>query len=377
MKFTDPFTQLIDETNINKYKMGGVVVSNVLGELVKITTVGRLIYDICQLGDNLMIEELNKNYKDVKNKGIAFPTAVSINNVAGFFSPGPTDKTVINDGDLVKIELGVHIDGFPALIAHTIFVKEGEHIIDTEKKANVLNAVTEAGRLVFKSIKPGVTNKQIVSIIEDCAKKYECQIPVIGDVSLIRENINTPGVLSHQMSQYIIDGYNTDNEFNSNQDDNKNIEFIHHFLMPQNSSINNSERYGFSLQEDILEEDEVYAVDIVMCSGTGRLTKHSDSTIFKKIMNKKAMLKLQCSKGSLNYFKNNPFPINIKNNTDPKFKLGLKECVTKGLIDEYIPMKEKNGEYIARNKFTVIIKKKPILITGRSADDQLAKFSQV
>ena len=68
--------------------------------------------------------------------------------------------------------------------------------------------------------------------------------------------------------------------------------------------------------------------------------------------------------------------MSVRNVNDPKFKLGLKECVTKGLLEPYTPFQEKQGEYVARVKFTVIIKDKPILITGKSAEDQLDKFNK-
>jgi len=36
-------------------------------------------------------------------KGIAFPTTISVNEVAGHNSPLPEDSTSIKEGDLVKI----------------------------------------------------------------------------------------------------------------------------------------------------------------------------------------------------------------------------------------------------------------------------------
>jgi hypothetical protein len=87
------------------------------------------------------------------------------------------------------------------------------------------------------------------------------------------------------------------------------------------------------------------------------------------------MLKLKSSKQTLNNFKKNRFPQNCRNNIkDPRFKLGIKECIDKKLIDNYRIMQEKDGEYIARIKFTVIVRNKPILIVGRSADTQLNKI---
>ena len=48
-----------------------------------------------------------------KRKGsLAFPCNVCINEVAAHYTPSFNDKTVIKDGDLVKIDFGVHIDGY-------------------------------------------------------------------------------------------------------------------------------------------------------------------------------------------------------------------------------------------------------------------------
>jgi len=37
-----------------------------------------------------------------------------------------SEDTLLKEGDLVKIDLGVHIDGFVALVAHTIVVNSKE-----------------------------------------------------------------------------------------------------------------------------------------------------------------------------------------------------------------------------------------------------------
>lgn len=47
-------------------------------------------------------------------KGIAFPTCISVNKVCGHNSPIEKDSVAIKEGYLVKIELGVHVDGFAA-----------------------------------------------------------------------------------------------------------------------------------------------------------------------------------------------------------------------------------------------------------------------
>jgi len=62
-------------------------------------------------------------------KGSAFPCSISKNELCGHFSPYKTESegkeaeyNILVDGDCIKIDLGVHFDGFVALVAHTIFV---------------------------------------------------------------------------------------------------------------------------------------------------------------------------------------------------------------------------------------------------------------
>ena len=70
-----------------------------------------------------------------------------------------------------------------------------------------------------------------------------------------------------------------------------------------------------------------------------------------------------------------PFPVNTKDKP-ASFRFGLKECLSKDLIKEYYPMADKEGEYVARIKFTVIVKDKPILICGYPADNELKKINK-
>ena len=79
----------------------------------------------------------NKNLE----KGIAFPTCLSSNHFCGHFSPLKSEDSVLLSGDVVKIDLGVHIDGFVGLVAHTLVVGEKE---TNGKKADVVLAAYQA-----------------------------------------------------------------------------------------------------------------------------------------------------------------------------------------------------------------------------------------
>lgn len=73
-----------------------------------------------------MEEELRKVFNNKKSKklerGISFPTCISVNHVMGHYSPMKDESTVLAEGDIAKIDLGCHLDGFVAQAAHTVLV---------------------------------------------------------------------------------------------------------------------------------------------------------------------------------------------------------------------------------------------------------------
>jgi len=357
-EMTDPLLQLENRENINKYKTAGKIAMNVLDILIKNVVPGSSISYLCDTGDNLISSELDKVYTDITNKGIAFPTCISIDNIAGCYSPKDKNK-IINDGDLVKIELGVHIDGFPALIAYTVLSANNYSVIDS-KKVNVLKATMDASKQIIKVLKSGKMASEVVKILDRCAKKYNCAVPTTSN----EHNSRCPGIISYEISRNVLDDFNEEDD-----------EYIHRFIMNKPSD---SFEYGF--RDNEFENLEVYAIDIVMCSGEGKLTASADEdscNIYRRKIGKRVNLKLNSSKNTLSKFREDGFPTNTKNIQDSRFLLGLKECVNKGLVYNYPVMREKTGEYVARLKFTVIIEKEPVLITGRSLEEQLKKVENI
>ena len=87
---------------------------------------GADIYTVCQEVDAFIEEELTKTFSNKKSKklerGIAFPCCISVNEICGHFSPLKEDSYALKLEDLVKVDLGAHIDGFPASCAHTFVI---------------------------------------------------------------------------------------------------------------------------------------------------------------------------------------------------------------------------------------------------------------
>lgn len=81
------------------------------------------IRKLCLLGNKRIIEECSKVYTNKKiKKGVAFPTSISCNYISGHFCPLEEDDRILENEDLIKIDLGVHIDGYPVVLAHSMIV---------------------------------------------------------------------------------------------------------------------------------------------------------------------------------------------------------------------------------------------------------------
>lgn len=164
-----------------------------LAKIIKKISVGSKTFDICLFGDTVLIEELSKVYnKKQVFKGIAFPTCISVNEVCGYNSPMPEETAPIKEGDLVKIELGAHVDGFAAFAAHTIVVQSDVKAPVVGKKADVILAAYKATQAALRLIKPGNFNNQVTETIQKVCDSYQ--------VSPLE------GVLSHDLKKHLIDG---------------------------------------------------------------------------------------------------------------------------------------------------------------------------
>jgi len=135
---------------------------DVLAKIIKKISVGSKIFDLCLFGDSSLYEDLSKVFaKKQIFKGIAFPTCISVNEVCGHNSPLEEDSIAIKEGDLVKIELGAHVDGFAAFAAHTIVVQSDAKAVVTGPKADVILAAYKAVQAALRVIKPGNFNNQV------------------------------------------------------------------------------------------------------------------------------------------------------------------------------------------------------------------------
>ena len=82
-----------------------------------------------------------------RGAGLAFPAQSSRNEIAAHYCPSPEDETVYAEGDLAKLDIGVHVDGWVVDTALTVNVgdRPGNQPLVDAARAALEAAIAAAG----------------------------------------------------------------------------------------------------------------------------------------------------------------------------------------------------------------------------------------
>jgi len=251
---------LSDSDVVTKYKAAAEIVNRTLQGVIQQCVAGKPVSEICQFGDTVIESQCAGIFKSKKiEKGIAFPTCISVNEVVCHNSPLDSESTALNAGDWVKIDLGCHIDGFIAVAAHTIVVM-AEAAPITGPAADLLAAAHVASEALQRVIRPGATNAEVTETVNRICQTYgvkACQ-----------------GVLMHQMKRFVIDGNKVAIQ---RQEPDQNVDAA------------------------TFAQNEVYAVDLVLSTGEGKPREcEARTTVFKRAVEENYRLKMKASRYVIN-----------------------------------------------------------------------------
>ena len=135
---------------------------------------GKIAADAREYGIGLIkpgvsyLEIVNKVESKIikRGAGLAFPVNISINEIAAHFSPRHDDKALtFRKGDVVKLDIGAHFDGYIADTAETVEI--GAH-----KYEDMIKASCDALDAVIAFIKPRINLLEIGKTVEDTIKSY-------------------------------------------------------------------------------------------------------------------------------------------------------------------------------------------------------------
>lgn len=333
---------IADDLVVTKYKMAAEIVNGVLKETMGKAVAGASVQELCCFADNKIVELTSAVYKKEKDmkKGISFPCCISVNNCICHFSPTTNNKVEdveLKAGDLVKIDMGAHVDGFIAVVAHTVVVPGADSKDNkaTGRMADAILAAHYASEAALRLVKPGQETYTVTDTVQKIAESYNCK-PI-------------EGMLSHQLEQNIIDGRKT---------------IIQN---PTDAQRKEHEKYEF-------ETHEVYAVDVLITTGEGHgREKDAKVSIYKKTGNT-YLLKMKNSRDLYSKVttKFGSMPFNLRSLDDlARAKMGVVECVNHEILEPFQVLYEREGEFVAQFKFTVLLMPNgPLKITGADFDPE-------
>lgn len=289
---------------LDKYIKAGKIAAQVLEYGKSLIKENVLVVEIA--------EKIDKKILELKAKP-AFPVNISINDMAAHCHPAINDKTTIKEEDYVKIDVGVHVDGYIGDTAKTIRIAGKDDLIICSEKM-LENAI--------KIIKIGVTVGEIGEVIENTAKEFGFN-PIVN-------------LTGHSLDKYD----------------------VHAGLTIPN--VKNDSKYQ-------LREDEVIAIEPFCTSGNGYVKDSGPPLIFRwmcdrptRLIEARKILELAREK-----FERLPFAKRwIQKQFSPiKVELSLKELVAVNALYGYKPLREVSGKPVAQSEHTVIVKEKSILTT--------------
>lgn len=100
-----------------------------------------------------------------KGGGLAFPVNISINEVAAHFSPKHDDTLTLKKDDVVKLDIGAHVDGYIADTAVTVEIGNNNY-------NEMIKASSEALDAAIKILKAGITLYEIGKIVQKTITSY-------------------------------------------------------------------------------------------------------------------------------------------------------------------------------------------------------------
>lgn len=128
----------MDDAAFEKYKRAGKIAADARDYGVTLLKPGARVFDIA----TMIEKKITKN-----GAGLAFPVNIALNTLAAHYSPCYNDTLLLKKGDVVKLDVGAHIDGYIADTAVTVELET--HLYDV-----MIHASDEALKKVIDVLTP-------------------------------------------------------------------------------------------------------------------------------------------------------------------------------------------------------------------------------
>lgn len=252
--------------------------------------------------------------------GLAFPTGCSLNNCAAHYTPNAGDSTVLQYGDVCKIDFGVHVSGRIIDCAFTLHFDP--------KFDPLVNAVREATNTGIKEAGIDVRLCDIGEAIEEVMSSHEVELD--GKTYVVKPIRNLNG---HSVGSYRIHA-------------GKTVPIV---------------KGG---EQTKMEENEFYAIETFGSTGKGYVHDDMECSHYMKEYydhTDHPALRLARSKGLLNVINKNFGTLAfcrrwLDRLGETKYLMALKDLCDKGIVQAYPPLCDIKGCYTAQWEHTLLLR---------------------
>ena len=297
---------VLNREALEKYEEAGRIASKVRERMRSVVKEGMRIVKIC--------EEAEEAIRRMGGKP-AFPCNVSVNEVAAHYTSPPGDERTIPKGSIVKIDIGVHVDGYIADTAATVcFNPEYEEMVQTSQIAL---------ETAIRTIRPGIFTSELGSKVQRVIESRGFK-PISN-------------LTGHQIGRYMIHA---------------------------GKSLPNVSHVSFRR----IREGEVYAIEpfVTTLEAEGKVIEGNESHIFRFLKRKNP--KQRKSKKLLRFIEKNFRTLPFAKRWLKKYGV-LDESAFMDLLESrcllaYPVFVEASGKYVAQFEHTVYIDKDgPVVLT--------------
>ncbi len=288
-----------DEETLEKFRLSGRILRETREEIKNFVREDMPIIDICEKAEKTIMDKGGKP---------AFPCNVSINEIAAHYTSPPKDDRRIPRKSIVKVDIGVHVDGYLTDTAVTIcFNQEYKSLVDTAEQAL---------KTAINSIHPEMSTSKLGAIIEKTIKSHGFK-PISN-------------LTGHQVGRYLVHA---------------------------GTSLPNVAQLSFSK----IKLGEVYAIEpfVTLPDAVGRVEDGGEATIFRFLKSKS--LKNPYAKQLLRHIEENfrtlPFAERWLQGIVPKghYREAFRELLSSKVLMGYPIFVEVSRKPVAQAEHTVLI----------------------
>ncbi|KAF5368337.1 hypothetical protein D9758_002168 [Tetrapyrgos nigripes] len=262
--------------------------------------------------------------------GVGFPTGLSLNNCAAHYTPNAGDKTILKDGDVLKVDIGVQVQG---RICDSAFTLTFDPTYD-----KLLEAVQAATNTGIREAGIDMRLGELAGLIQETMESYEVEV---GGKSIpVKPIANLSG---HSIGLYQIHGGKSVNLVR-NDDATK------------------------------MEEGEYFAIETFGSTGRGYVIESGECSHYaRKIDAPHVPLRLTSAKSLLTTINKNfgtiPFCRRYLDRIgESKYLLALNHLVSQDIVESYPPLCDDLGAMTAQFEHTILLRPTVKEVVSRGED---------